>query len=148
MLAAAVQQRLLRTDHLRAALDAAPTVLHRALLRAAVEDIAMGAQALSEIDFLSLCRRFALPLPHLQAVRASPRGKRRYLDAEWTRADGRRVVAEVDGALHLRPSTWVADQLRQNEITLGNSLVLRFPAVIVRAEPALVADQLRRALRL
>ena len=47
------------------------------------------AQALREVDFLSLCRRFALPLPHLQAVRASPGGKRRYLVAEETRADRR-----------------------------------------------------------
>ena len=148
ILAATVQQRLLRPDHLRSALNDASSVRHRAIMRAAVDDIAMGAQALSEIDFVCLCRRFALPRPQLQTVRASPGGRRRYLDVEWTRADGRRVVVEVDGALHLRSLDWVRDQLRQNEITLANSLVLRFPAVVVRTEPALVAHQLRRALQI
>jgi hypothetical protein len=112
-----------------------------------VEDIAMGAQALSEIDFVALCRRNGLPIPTLQAIRVEPGGRRRYLDAEWRRRDGRRVAAEVDGALHLSARRWYDDQLRQNEIVLGGTLVVRFPSVVVRTEERLVADQLRRALR-
>jgi very-short-patch-repair endonuclease len=61
--------------------------------------------------------------------------------------DGRRVVVEVDGALHLVPRRWWADQLRQNELVLHGDLVLRYPSAVVRCEPALVVDQLRRALR-
>ncbi len=148
LLAATVQQRLLRPDHLHLALDDAPPVRHRAVMRAALDDISMGAQALSEIDFVSLCRRFALPPPELQTVRPLPGGRRRYLDAEWVRADGRRVVAEVDGAIHLQPINWAADQMRQNEVTLSNSLVLRFPAIMLRTDEAAVANQLRRALQL
>ena len=146
LFAAAVQQRLLRPDTLRVAVAAAPRVRHRQLLMAAIEDIDMGAGALSEIDFVRLCRRHRLPTPLQQQVR-SEGGRRRYLDAEWDRADGRRVVAEVDGAIHLQPLNWIADQHRQNEITLGNSIVLRFPAVVVRTDELAVADQLRRALR-
>jgi hypothetical protein len=146
LLAAAVQQRLARPEHLRAALADAGTVRHRAALSASVDDIAMGAQALSEIDFVRLCRANRLPPPVLQAVRPSPDGRRRYLDAEWVCANGRRVVVEVDGAIHLRPLDWARDQLRQNEIVLSDAVVLRFPAVVVRTDPALVVAQLRRAL--
>jgi hypothetical protein len=114
------------------------------MLRLAVADIAQGAEALSEIDFGRLCRRFGLPAPARQDVRVEPGGRRRYLDAEWIRADGRRIVAEIDGALHLAQRRWWDDQLRQNELVIAGNLVLRFPSAIVRTEPALVADQLRR----
>jgi hypothetical protein len=113
-----------------------------------VRDIAQGAEALSEIDFSRLCVRFGLPRPVHQAIRVEPGGRRRYLDAQWTRADGKRVAAEVDGALHLTPRRWWDDQFRQNELTIGGTSVLRFPSVVLRTEPALVADQLRRVIGL
>ncbi|HEX4727594.1 MAG TPA: hypothetical protein VH298_07340 [Jatrophihabitans sp.] len=113
---------------------------------AALADIQQGAQALSEIDFHALCRRHRLPAPDRQTVRREPSGRKRYLDAAWRRSDGRLVVAEVDGALHLAVRRWWDDQLRQNELSLADALVLRFPSVLVRTEPAKVADQLRRAL--
>jgi hypothetical protein len=146
ILAAAVQQRLATPESLRAALVRAPRARHRAVLIAAVEDIEQGAQALSEIDFARLCRLYRLPEPQRQVIRVDASGRRRYLDAVWRRRDGRMVVVEVDGALHLAPGRWWEDQLRQNELTLGDALVLRFPSVVVRTEPALVAAQLRRAL--
>jgi hypothetical protein len=146
ILAAAVQQRLLDGADLRAALREAPRLRHRAALLLAVGDIEQGAQALSEIDFVRLCARYRLPKPTRQAVRVERGGRRRYLDAEWKLPDGRRVAAEVDGALHIGPRSWVDDQLRQNEIVIGGTVVLRFPSVVVRDRPDLVADQLRRAL--
>jgi hypothetical protein len=147
ILAAGVQQRLVSADQLARALQASPRTRHRAVLLGAVRDIGQGAEALSEIDFVRLCRRFGLPAPTHQAVRVQPDGRRRYLDAEWTRADGRVVAAEVDGALHLTPRNWWSDQYRQNELTIAGTIVLRFPSIVVRAEPKLVADQLRRALQ-
>ena len=146
LLASVVQQRLAGAVELRAALSRATRTRHRAALLAAVDDIEMGAQALSEIDFARLCHRNGLPPPTRQAVRIEPDGRRRYLDAEWELADGRRVVVEVDGAVHLTPRTWFDDQLRQNEVTLASSIVLRYPSVVVREGSPIVVAQLRRAL--
>lgn len=146
ILAAGVQQRLVAASDLRVALAQSPRLRHLRAMTNAVDDIAMGSQALSEIDFVRLCRRQELPIPVRQAVRVEPSGRRRYLDAEWRRRDGRRVVAEVDGAVHLSPRRWWDDQLRQNEVVLDGSVFLRYPSVVVRAEELVVAHQLRRAL--
>lgn len=145
ILAASVQQRLCRPADLLSALHACPRARHRAALIQALHDIAQGAQALSEIDLRRLCRNFGLPLPTHQTVRVEPSGRRRYLDAQWRLSNGRIIAVEVDGAIHLAPRRWVDDQLRQNEIVIGGTLVLRYPSIVVRDEPQLVADQLRRA---
>jgi hypothetical protein len=146
ILAAGVQQRLVSAAQLAETLHTQTRVRHRAALVSAVGDIAMGAEALSEIDFARLCRRYGLPAPRRQSVRVDRHGRRRYLDAEWVRPDGRRVVVEIDGALHLTPLRWYDDQLRQNEVVLDGSIVLRFPSVVMRTEEALVVAQLHRAL--
>lgn len=146
LLAAGVQQRLTTADALYAALLVSRRTRHRAALLGAVSDIAGGAHALSEIDFVRLCRRHGLPAPKQQSVRKEPGGRKRYLDAEWLRADGRRVVAEVDGAIHLAPARWFDDQFRKNEVTLSDSMVLRFPSFVIRAAETSAIDQLRRAL--
>jgi hypothetical protein len=148
LLAAVVQQRLCRPGDLVAAVQDQPRVRHRAALLAAAYDIEQGAHALSEIDLGKLCRSAGLPMPVRQTVRAGPDGLRRYVDAEWTRPDGRRVVVEVDGALHLVAKRWWDDQLRQNEFVLQDDLVLRFPTVVLRCREPIVVSQLRRALLL
>jgi hypothetical protein len=148
LLAAGVQQRLVAADQLRQAVDANPRTHHRTPMLLALSDIAQGSEALSEIDFVRLCRRHGLPEPVRQAVRSEPSGRRRYLDAEWVTSSGQRIVVEVDGALHLAPRKWWDDQLRQNELALTRHVVLRFPSVIIRHEERLVVDQLRRGLRL
>jgi hypothetical protein len=43
------------------------------------------------------------------------------------------------GALYLNPRRWYDDQLRQHELVIGGTMVLRFPGAIVRHEPDLVA---------
>lgn len=146
LFAAAVQQRLARPKDLLAAVADAPRTRHRRALLAAIADIEQGAQALSEIDFVRLCRRHGLPEPTRQAIRGDSSGRRRYLDVEWRLPDGRVVAVEVDGALHLDARQWVDDQLRQNALVLDGTIVLRFPSVVVREEPNLVVEQLRRAL--
>jgi hypothetical protein len=148
ILAAGVQQRLVGADDLGAVLDDEVRVRHRRLLRLAVADIGQGSEALSEIDFVRLCRRAGLPEPERQAVRQEPGGRRRYLDAAWRRADGRLVVVEIDGALHLSQRRWWDDQARQNELALADALVLRYPSAVVRTQPQVVLAQLRRALHL
>jgi hypothetical protein len=146
VMCAVVQQRLVRADELIVALQPDRRLRHRRLLLAAAWDITQGAQALSEIDFVRLCRRHGLPEPIRQAIRVDPHGRRRYLDAEWQTRSGRRLVVEVDGALHLAASTWWADQSRQNELVLVGDTVLRFPSAVVRADDPVVSDQLRRGL--
>lgn len=148
LLAAATQQRLVRVGDLDAALRTAPRTRHRRALHAAIGDLAQGSQALSEIDFVQLCRRYKLPVPERQTVRRQASGRRRYLDASWNSESGKTIGVEVDGAIHCAAQSWWADQLRQNELTLGGTTMLRYPSVIVRHEPALVAEQLRRALAL
>jgi hypothetical protein len=148
ILAAGVQQRLVRAHELESVLHSSPRTRHHAVLLHAVRDIAQGSQALSEIDFARLCRRFALPTPTRQAVRIEPSGRRRYLDAEWLRGDGSRVAVEVDGALHLTPRRWWDDEFRHNEIVISGTALLRFPSVVLRTEAEIVPDQLRRLLRL
>lgn len=146
LLAAAVQQRLTTAAELRQALVAATRTRNRAAFIAAVEDIGQGSQALSEIDFIRLCRRFGLPKPEQQTVRLEPNGRRRYLDVTWRRDDGRLVVVEVDGAHHMNAGQWESDQLRHNEIAIEAAVVLRFSSVVVRDMPAYVAGQVKRAL--
>jgi very-short-patch-repair endonuclease len=68
------------------------------------------------------------------------------LDVEWDLPDGRRIIAEIDGAAHIEIDEWVPDQLRQNEVVIDGALVLRFPSVVVRHDPEIVVGQLRRAL--
>ncbi|HEY2042790.1 MAG TPA: hypothetical protein VGH11_08940 [Jatrophihabitans sp.] len=148
VIAAAVQQRLVRAADLDGVLLLRSRTRHRAVLRHAIADIAQGSEALSEIDFARLCRAHGLPMPLRQAVRNERSGRRRYVDAEWQRSDGRRVVVEIDGALHLAARRWWGDQLRQNELVLGGAIVLRFPSVVLRTEPAVVVEHLRRALEL
>lgn len=146
ILAAVVQQRLARPGDLVAAVSGSPRVRHRAAMLAAANDVAQGAHALAEIDFARLCRSAGLPTPKRQGVRRDSSGRRRYLDVEWDLPDGRRLVVEVDGALHLAVGRWWDDQLRQNELTLSGDIVLRFPSVVVRCEPHVVIAQLHRIL--
>lgn len=147
LLAAAVQQRMVRPDELAEAVHRARRTKHRALFLLAIADITGGAQALSEIDFARLCRRAGLPEPSRQSVRREPDGRRRFLDVEWVLPDGRRVVVEIDGSFHTSVQRWADDQIRQNYVTLARSTVLRFPAITVRTQPDLVVAQLRLALR-
>jgi hypothetical protein len=146
LLAAGVQQRLVTPSRLLEAVVASPRVRHRRAMVLAVQDVSQGAQALSEIDLVRLCRRHGLPQPVHQGVRVDRAGRRRYVDAEWISRSGRRVVAEVDGALHLAPRRWWDDQLRQNEFVITGDLLLRFPTVVLRHEELIVVDQLRRIL--
>jgi hypothetical protein len=145
ILAAGVQQRLVRAEDLTAELARRPRGPRRALIRATVADIADGAQALSELDFGRLTRRYGLPEPSRQVLRRDSSGRARWLDAYWERA---RVVAEVDGLWHMDAAAWWADMRRDNELTVSGYRVLRFPAFAVRDDPDAVAEQIASALRL
>jgi len=146
LLAAVVQQRLSTADRLRRELLAAGRIRHRRLLLTVLGDIEGGAHALSEIDFVVLCRRAGLPPPGQQVVRTDRSGRRRYLDARWQLPDGRTITVEIDGALHLAVLTYWDDMYRGNELVISGEHVLRYPSLAVRLDPIRVVEQLRRAL--
>ncbi len=145
VLAAGVQQRLVRADDLAAALTRRGRGPRHALVSATIADIAGGAQALSELDFGQLIRRHGLPEPTRQVLRRDAAGRARWLDAYWDRV---RVVAEIDGLWHMDAAAWWADMSRDNELTISGYRVLRFPAFAVRDHPEVVAAQITVALRL
>lgn len=149
LMAAVVQQRLSTPDRLRRVLDEAGRVRHRRALFAALADLDGGAQALSEIDLVRLCRHAGLPPPTQQRVRLDARGRRRYLDAEWRLPDGSVLALEIDGIGHMSADRWYADLLRQAELDLeGAARMIRLPASAVRLEPERVVAILTRALGL
>jgi len=143
ILAAGVQQRLVSPENLAAELTRRRGLPRQALIRSTVADIAGGAQALSELDFCRLTRRYRLPEPTRQVLRRDSAGRTRWLDAYWEQAH---VVAEVDGLWHMDAAAWWADMRRDNDLTLSGYRVLRFPAFAVRDHPDVVARQIADAL--
>ena len=114
----------------------------RALLYAVVLDLLEGARSLSEAEFARECGRRGLPRPTRQSYRQTARGDS-YLDAEWAEW---RLVVEIDGVQHTWASSVVAEALRQNEVTLGRSTVLRLPLLGFRVSPDDFFNQIERAL--
>jgi very-short-patch-repair endonuclease len=145
VVAAACQQRLVAPPEVRAVLSLLPRAHRRRLVLETAGFAEGGATALSEIDFVRLCRRHRLPAPDLQERRQDRAGRNRYLDAYWRE---QRVHVEVDGAHHMDAGQWEADMRRQNEIWIRGDRVLRFSAWQVRHHPDDVAQQLRAALGL
>jgi hypothetical protein len=146
LLAAVVQQRLSTAQRLLEELEKSGPIRHRPLLRHTLEDIAGGAQALSEIDMGKLCRREGLNVTARQAIRLDGQGRRRYLDGIVTGPDGKQVAFEVDGAVHLMVLNYWEDMERSNELLIAKVPQLRFPSLAVRVDGAKVVDQFRRAL--
>ena len=145
LLAAGVQQRLARPGDLLAVVTRNERRPRRAMIRATLDDITGGAQALSELDFTRLVRRHRLPEPDRQAARMDSAGRRRWLDAVWEAA---RIIVEVDGIHHLDAAQYWADMDRDNDFTLDGYRVLRFPAFVVRYHGDYVAGKIREALGL
>ncbi|MFI7547046.1 endonuclease domain-containing protein [Actinoplanes sp. NPDC049599] len=143
-IAAACQQRLVRPEEIRSVLTVLTRVRRRRLVRNTLDDIAAGASALSELDLLTVCRRYDLPMPDNQQRRRDADGRHRYLDAYWREW---RVLVEVDGRHHMDVREWAEDMTRQNRIWTAGDRILRFPSWLLRTDPEAVADQLREALR-
>jgi hypothetical protein len=143
---AGVQQRLTNAGRLLGELRTAGAVRHRRLLRGVLADVEGGAQALSEVDFGRLCRRYGLPSPLRLSVRTDRQGRRRYVDAEFRTRRGKKLLVEIDGAVHLIVGSYWSDMARANEIVIAGRSLLRFPTVALYVDEALVIDQLRRAL--
>jgi len=146
LLATAVGQRVAAPAAIERSLLDSTRLRHRATLLAAMRDMTGGPQALRHLDLTKLCRRFDLPGPFAQRIRHDPAGRRRYLLAGWHRPDGRLLVLQLDGALHLSQRQWWAERPAPPEPKPTGVLLLRLPSAALRAEPGSVAEQLRQAL--
>jgi uncharacterized protein DUF559 len=144
ILAAGVQQKLVRPADLNGVIAANQRLYRRKLMAQTLGDIAGGAQALSELDFTRLViRPYRVPEPDRQSRRKDPDGKWRYLDAVWEDA---RLVVEIDGRQHMDAQQYWDDMNRDNDLQIGGYLVLRFPSWLVRHHPGFVADRISKAL--
>ena len=144
LLAMPVQQRLVPGADLVAAAARVSGRTRRALIPVLVGDVADGAQSLGELDFAARCRRWRIPEPSRQVLRRLPGGAA-YLDAWWEEA---RLAVEVDGSGHRMGLAVTGDNLRQNEIVLGDDRVLRLDLLGLRLEEAAFMSQIRRGLGL
>jgi len=145
VLAAGVQQRLVRVEDLSQVIERIETVRRRALMAGILADIAGGAQALSELDFTrQVVRRHRLPEPTRQVARRDEQGRRRWIDVLW---DEWKVAVEIDGAQHTDPLQRWDDMTRDNGLDLDGYRTLRFPAWLVRQDPESVAREILKALR-
>jgi hypothetical protein len=146
VLAAGVQQQLARVEDLTRVVAANQRLHRRRLITQTLGDIAGGARALSELDFTYLVvRAYKLPEPDRQRRRKDSNGKNRYFDAIWEQA---KVIVEIDGAQHAEPLQYWDDMDRDIDLQLAGYQVLRFPAWIVRYNPAYVAAKIREALKI
>ena len=137
------QQRRTSPQEIFAVLRRMPRARRRAIVREVIGYAASGVEWLSEMNFDKLCRAHGLPVPDRQVPRRDERGRQRYLDAYWRKYG---VHAEVDGGVHTNPEVWWADQFRQNDLWIGDEIVVRFPAWAIANRPTEVVGQLRRAL--
>ncbi len=144
VLAAAVQQRLVRSSDLRAVVRRLGAVRRRRLILRTLDDIAGGAHSLPELEAVRLVRRFRLPAPSRQVVRRDRSGRRRWLDLYW---EAYRLVVEIDGRWHMEVRAWWDAMWRDAELVVAGERVLRYPSFAVREQPALVAAQIAAVLR-
>jgi hypothetical protein len=137
-----VQQRLTTGSRLLAALPSVRNRGRRPFVRQVLRDVTDGAQSLGELDFAAMCRRHGIPPPDRQVLRRTALG-RVYLDARWA---GSRFVVEIDGAGHRVGLAVTDDNLRQNEVTLGDDRVLRIDLIGLRVHEARFMRQVGRAV--
>ncbi|MEU4563954.1 DUF559 domain-containing protein [Actinoplanes sp. NPDC023936] len=143
IIAVTFQQRCVVAEDVFSVLDGRRRLRRLGLIKRTVLDVAGGSLALSEIDFVALCRTAGLPAPDRQVPRRDGSGRLRYLDAYWRRW---RLHVEVDGSHHVEAKQWAEDMLRQNELWIAGDRILRFPAGVIRARPDVVIGQVRAAL--
>jgi hypothetical protein len=143
VLAMCVQQRIVLPDELIAESATVRRHRRRRFLRTILADLTGGVQSIGELEFARLCRDFGLPEPDRQTRRLGP-DKTFYLDAGWSQYD---AIAEIDGVHHLDPRQVHDDAVRQNELTITNSRVLRIPLIGLRTNPGLYLSQLSRLLQ-
>ena len=145
LLAATVQQRKTAVPLVRATLAAMPELTRRALVRELLDDLELGAHAVSELRFLRMCRTHGVPEPDDLQLRVRAGSNTYYLDARYR---AQRITIEVDGAHHREAQTWDADALRSLRVVaaLPGEQVIRITTGMLRHHEAEVAGLLRSVL--
>lgn len=138
-----VQQGMTTPELVGRALLAVRRDRRRELMHAVVNDMLGGVQSVGELEFARECRRRGFPEPDRQVVRRGKDG-RCYLDVCW---DEFGLVVEIDGIHHSWATSVIPDALRQNEVALGRSIVLRLPLLGLRVAADEFFDQVERGLR-
>jgi hypothetical protein len=117
----AIQKRLVTPEQLADELAGAPRRGSR-LPGLALQEVAAGAHAASEAQFLTIVRRAGLPLPELNAA-VETRDGTKYVDALWRHL---RKGVELDGhRFHFDAGAWAADLARQNAIQATGVVLMR-----------------------
>jgi hypothetical protein len=128
VLAAAVQQRLLRPTDLSRVLEARPTLPKRLLIRETIGDVAGGAQSLPELEYARALRRAGLPEPTRQRKVCRPNGVW-YLDNDF---DEWLVTVEVNGMQHHDLLASEADDVRRGGLQRHGRLMVDVSSHTVR----------------
>lgn len=144
-LVSAVQQRVVAVSWVRDALSQMRFVPRRALLLEVLDDAEFGVHALSELDYLRLCRAHGIPEPDEMQVRVRANGTK-YLDVRYRR---QRIVIEIDGAQHTWPEEAAKDNLRTLEILVASEpgeRVIRISSFNLRHDTKRLVPLLRQLL--
>ncbi|HEX7186638.1 MAG TPA: hypothetical protein VF423_00300 [Actinomycetes bacterium] len=128
LIAAAVQQRLVRPGDLRAFTVGRRTIPGRRLLLETIADAAGGAHSLPELDFLRGLRRAGLPEPTRQMTLRRANGTW-YLDNDF---DEFRVTVEVNGLQHYELLQSESDDLRRAVMQVIGRIVVDVSSYAVR----------------
>ena len=146
VVASVVQQRLTTVSALRRELARRGRQPWVRQIGEILDDIEGGVSTTGEADFVRQCRARGLPKPVMQ-VRRVAGGRRRRIDAEFRRSDGRLVIVEIDGIGHFSVDQWQADLSRQNDVVLGtDAIVLHATNWQLRYEPDSFFPTLLRVL--
>jgi very-short-patch-repair endonuclease len=146
-LAAVVQQGLTTPQLLRTTLQTMTDLDGREAFSRILDDVELGADAGSELEFLKFLRRHGLPEPdELQVLVRTATGQR-YLDGRYVR---QRVAVEIDGAHHRDVAQWNADALRALQLAVvrrgSGETVIRLTTGNLRHDGPEVARLLRELL--
>lgn len=142
VLAAGVQQGLVTADALLARVEANPTLRHRRLLLAALQDIGAGSESHAELLAIALIRKAGLPEPRRQ-VTVMVDGEPRVVDLYWDDFD---AGAEILGGFHRDVDQWWKDRRRNAQIQCTGTILIELPALILRRTPDEAMDLLRQFL--
>jgi hypothetical protein len=128
LLAAAVQQRLLRGDDLRIVAAGRRTLPGRRLILETISDAQGGAHSLPEMELLRGLRRAGLPEPRRQRRLQRADGTW-YLDVDF---DTYLVTVEVNGLQHYEQTLREADDFRRAVLQIGGRIVVDLSSYAVR----------------